>query len=128
MWDYKCPRCRKGDLYKAPFELSNPLNMNEKCPECGLDFMPEPGFYFGALIISYAISSWMLLLPTLLLVLKYDWSVNQAMIFSILLAGLTYFRLLRGSRSLYLHLMVRYDKSSRDSVNSASKYDHTFFK
>ena len=82
--------------------------------------MPEPGFYFGALIISYAISSWMLLLPTLLLVLKYDWSVNQAMIFSILLAGLTYFRLLRGSRSLYLHLMVRYDKSSRDSVNSAS--------
>ncbi len=127
MWNYKCPRCQKGDLYKEPFEMSNPLNMNDKCSECGLGFIPEPGFYFGALIISYAISSWMLLLPALLLVFKFDWSVNQAMLLSLFLAGITYFRLLRGSRSLYLHLMMRYDKSSRNSTNSASKYDKTIF-
>jgi len=27
--------------------------MNEKCAVCGSTFIPEPGFYFGALFISY---------------------------------------------------------------------------
>ena len=127
MWKYECPRCRKGKMYKEPFEFTNPLAMNDKCQECGLDFNPEPGFYFGAMIISYAISSWMLLLPTLLLVLKYDWSVGQAMALALFFAGISYFKLLRGSRVLYLHLMMRYDKSTRDSDTSASKYDNTIF-
>lgn len=128
MWNNKCPQCRKGDLYKKPFQFSNPLDMYEKCAECGLDFNPEPGFYFGAMIISYAISSWMLLLPALLLVFKFDWTVNQAMVFALFLAGVTYFKILRGARSLYLHLMIRYDKSSRNSDTSASQYDNTIFK
>jgi cell division protein FtsW (lipid II flippase) len=28
--------------------------MNRRCPNCGADFVPEPGFYQGALYISYA--------------------------------------------------------------------------
>lgn len=28
--------------------------MNRHCPNCGADFVPEPGFYQGALYISYA--------------------------------------------------------------------------
>lgn len=128
MWNYKCPRCKEGDMYKKPFSFSDPLAMHTNCPNCKLSYMPEPGFYFGALIISYAISSWMLLLPALLLVFKFDWSVNQAMIFSILLAGVTYLKILRGSRSLYLHLTMAYDKSARNSDNTADQYDSTLFK
>ncbi len=128
MWNYKCPKCREGDLYKKPFDISNPLDMHAKCPNCSLDYHPEPGFYFGALIISYGISSWMLLLPALLMVFKFDWSVNQAMLLAIAIAGITYLKILRGSRSLYLHLTMRYDKSARKSDNSASKYDKTIFK
>lgn len=128
MWNYKCPKCHKGDLYKKPFSFSNPLDMHPKCTNCGLDYNPEPGFYFGALIISYGISSWMLLLPALLMVFKFDWSVNQAMLLAIALGAITYFKVLRGSRSLYLHLTMRYDKSARNSDNSSSKYDKTLFK
>ncbi len=127
MWNNKCPQCREGNLYKEPFSFSEPLAMHDRCPKCDLDFNPEPGFYFGALIISYAISSWMLLLPALLLVFKFDWSVNQAMVFALVLAAVTYFKILRGSRALYLHLILRYDKSSRNSDNSASKYDKSIF-
>ena len=127
VWNNKCPQCREGDLYKSPFQFSDPLAMHDKCTSCGLDYNPEPGFYFGALIISYAISSWMLLLPALLLVFKFDWSVNQAMFFALFLAAITYFKILRGSRALYLHLMINYDKSSRNSDNSASKYDKSIF-
>jgi len=128
MWNYKCPQCREGDLFHKPFEFTDPLNMHDKCEKCGLDFNPEPGFYFGAMIVSYGISSWMLLLPALLMVFYFDWSVNQAMVMAIAIAGISYFKILRGSRSLYLHLTMRYDKSARKSDNSASKYDKTIFK
>lgn len=127
MWNNKCPKCREGNMYKEPFQFSKPLDMNTKCSNCGFNFEPEPGFYFGALMISYGISSWMLLIPTLLLVFYFEWSVNQAMVFTIFLASLTYFKIMRGSRSLYLHLMTRYDKETKDSKNSASNYDKSIF-
>ncbi len=28
--------------------------MNNHCPVCGAGFVPEPGFYFGAMYITYA--------------------------------------------------------------------------
>src|SRR5437868_6395125 len=31
-------------------------DMPEHCPECGQPYYPEPGFYFGALFTSYALS------------------------------------------------------------------------
>ena len=30
------------------------MEMNNECPECNASFEPEPGFYFGAMFISYA--------------------------------------------------------------------------
>lgn len=30
--------------------------MHDYCPECNASFQPEPGFYFGAMFISYAIN------------------------------------------------------------------------
>lgn len=41
--------------YKT-LDLGNMLKMNRTCPTCGQDFMPEPGFYFGAMYFSYAIN------------------------------------------------------------------------
>ncbi len=127
MWNNKCPRCREGDLYKKPMELSKPLDMYKKCENCKLDFEPEPGFYFGAFMISYVITAFMLLIPALTLVFYFEWSANQAMAFTIFLAALTYLKVLRGSRALYLHLMMSFDKDTRESNNSASKYDKSIF-
>ncbi len=127
MWNNKCPRCREGDLYKKPMELSKPLDMYKKCENCKLDFEPEPGFYFGAFMISYVITAFMLLIPALTLVFYFEWSANQAMAFTIFLAALTYLKVLRGSRALYLHLMMSFDKDTRESDNSASKYDKSIF-
>ncbi|MBY0436166.1 MAG: DUF983 domain-containing protein [Cyclobacteriaceae bacterium] len=30
--------------------------MNAECPHCGAGFEPEPGFYFGAMYITFAIN------------------------------------------------------------------------
>ena len=127
MWNNKCPRCRKGDLYKKPLQISKPLDMHKKCENCELDFEPEPGFYFGAFIISYGITAWMLLIPALTLVFYFEWTANQAMAMTIFIASLTYLKVLRGSRSLYLHLMAHYVECTWKDDNSSSKYDRTIF-
>jgi hypothetical protein len=30
--------------------------MHDDCPHCGASFSPEPGFYFGAMFVSYALT------------------------------------------------------------------------
>ena len=53
----KCPRCWKGDIFQYP--ISNYLKFsvtNKECSNCGAYFEPEPGFYYGAMFVSYALS------------------------------------------------------------------------
>ena len=109
IWNYKCPRCRKGNMFVKPMVLTDPLNMNERCEVCNQNFEPEPGYYFGAMFLSYIISGWLILMPTLLLVFYFKWSVNAAMLFAIGLGAICYLKLLRGSRALWLHFNVKYD-------------------
>jgi len=57
IWQGKCPRCREGSIFKYPlFNLSKFSQMNQECSECGASFEPEPGFYFGAMFVSYALN------------------------------------------------------------------------
>ncbi len=118
MWNNKCPRCRQGDLFVSPMRLKNPIDMPEKCAHCGQRLEPEPGFYYGAMFISYIFSGWFLLIPTLILVFYFKWSIEAAMAFAIFLGIITYLKVLRGSRSLWLHLMVKHDPKVQVEVET----------
>ncbi len=107
-WNYKCPRCRQGDIFTKPLVLSKPLDMPKRCSFCNQLTEPEIGFYYGAMMVSYGISSWTFLAIVLVLVFYFDWTVNSAMFVVIALALVTYLWLLRYSRSLWLHLMVKH--------------------
>ena len=109
-WNYRCPRCRRHPLFKEPFEFGNPLDMHVKCGVCGQNFEPEPGYYYGAMFISYAISVFLLLPAALLLVFYFKWTVNAAMATVIFLGMIFFIRILRFSRSLWINLMVKYDE------------------
>lgn len=53
----KCPRCREGDIFKYPLRRVLKFGiMNRECAACGALFEPEPGFYYGAMFVSYAIT------------------------------------------------------------------------
>src|SRR5215468_10645712 len=43
----RCPRCRKGRLFRGWFA------MNDPCPVCGLIFQREEGYFLGAMYVSY---------------------------------------------------------------------------
>jgi uncharacterized protein (DUF983 family) len=53
-----CPQCGQGSFFKHPvsFDYRKWSMMNESCGNCGLSFQQEPGFYFGAMYVSYAIN------------------------------------------------------------------------
>lgn len=53
----KCPNCREANMFEhKTLHLNKFLKMYPKCPKCGYDFNPEPGFYFGGMYFSYAIN------------------------------------------------------------------------
>jgi uncharacterized protein (DUF983 family) len=54
----KCPHCHKGNFWLTsnPYDLKNFSKMNERCPVCNEDFKREPGYYFGATYVSYAMT------------------------------------------------------------------------
>ena len=67
----KCPRCHDGPLF-PPNTLYNPkrfADMYESCPCCGLAYEKEPGFYYGAMYMSYAVTTGLTL--TMLAVLSF---------------------------------------------------------
>ena len=52
----KCPRCGQEKVFRhSPFNLLKFSDTREKCGHCNLDYVPEPGFFFGAMYWSYAI-------------------------------------------------------------------------
>lgn len=51
----KCPRCGEGGFFISKTAYTkNFEQMHKNCPHCGLPYVPEPGFYQGALYMSYA--------------------------------------------------------------------------
>jgi uncharacterized protein (DUF983 family) len=53
----RCPRCHQGAMFPYPaYHLTKFAIMPDSCPVCGQTYEPEPGFYFGAMFMSYAFS------------------------------------------------------------------------
>lgn len=52
----KCPYCEKGDVFKPgkhlPFQAPR---MNSHCPNCHRFLEGEPGYFFGAMYVSYGL-------------------------------------------------------------------------
>ncbi|MEM9719657.1 MAG: DUF983 domain-containing protein [Bacteroidota bacterium] len=81
--------------------------MHKKCPVCGQDFIIEPGFYFGAAYVSYAINVAILITITVLNIFVIKLSISTALwtfIPLILLATPPIYRL---SRSIWIHIFVK---------------------
>jgi len=53
----RCPQCRIGKMFKHPLsQVSKFSDMHTHCPSCQLRFEVEPGFFIGAMYVSYAMS------------------------------------------------------------------------
>jgi len=109
----KCPKCRTGNMFKFPLlpKWYN-LDMHTNCQYCGQIFEPEPGFYYGAMFVSYGFSVAITFLSGLILFNVYDepptWIFISLVSFLIILFLPVMFKY---SRSIFLHLVggIRFD-------------------
>lgn len=69
----KCPRCQTGNMFKhKALNLKGFMDMNETCNHCGLRFEIEPGFFWGAMYVSYALTTGLMLITSGILVLGFN--------------------------------------------------------
>jgi uncharacterized protein (DUF983 family) len=52
----KCPRCRRGGLFNGPVYNLGSSKINTDCPRCNLHFEIEPGYFYAAMYVSYALN------------------------------------------------------------------------
>lgn len=52
----KCPRCRRGDMFSTSMYGVKLQKMNTLCPHCNLQFEREPGYFYVAMFVSYALN------------------------------------------------------------------------
>ncbi|WP_232424960.1 DUF983 domain-containing protein [Algoriphagus resistens] len=111
IYQCKCPRCHKGDMFLRG-KLFNPAKfsiMNKSCAHCGQSFEPEPGYYFGAMFVSYGINTALFITAWVALsVLKPDYSLS--LLLSLL--GITVLIFLpfiyRVSRAIWIAIFISY--------------------
>jgi uncharacterized protein (DUF983 family) len=107
---HRCPRCRKGKMFDSKItEFSQPFQMRTSCPVCKLSYYPEPGFYYGAMFISYIITAFYCLGFTGLCILLFGMSVEGAFGLLLITLALLYIWFYRTARALWIHINVRHD-------------------
>ena len=58
----KCPQCQSGKMFKkSALKLNGFTEMFDTCSVCGLTYEVEPGFFWGAMYVSYGITTGMML-------------------------------------------------------------------
>jgi uncharacterized protein (DUF983 family) len=119
IFSLKCPKCRKGDLFPtSSFGFDKPFMQFEHCPKCGNSYFPEPGFYYGAMFISYIGSAFFCLGFVMLLHWVLEWSMAGSFAALLAVAGLFFVWWFRFSRSVYFHLVSKYSAETTRAVDA----------
>ena len=105
----RCPRCHEGKLFTNPnpYHLKDLFKMPRYCTVCNLDLENEPGYYFGAMYVSYGLTAGLILANELWMFPLWRWNIwPQLLINTICILGL-YPLLIRYSRAIYLAITFK---------------------
>ncbi len=115
IFNFKCPRCHQGDVFesKNPYNLSKMFDMHEHCSHCGLRYMIEPAFFYGAMYVSYALTVAIGVATFILIHLFFDpgvWEVIGTLAAVLVLGSPMVLRL---SRIIWMNTFIKYDPERR---------------
>ncbi len=109
---HRCPRCRVGKIYNHSIFLGFP-KMHESCSICHLRYDREPGYFLGAMYISYGLALPIVALIAVLLWKITGWGIGKTMIWTVVLIlpfapSITFL-----SRVLWIYLDQTFDPARR---------------
>ncbi len=117
----KCPRCHEGETFETgSWSFVKPIDMLQRCPKCDLNYFPEPGYYYGAMFISYVWTGWFCLMFIGLFHWYLGWS--QLASFSLLIAflAINFIYIFRISRLMWINVNVKYDPQAIEKFRKKS--------
>ncbi|HET6225490.1 MAG TPA: DUF983 domain-containing protein [Bacteroidia bacterium] len=115
----KCPHCGQGNFFQTnnAYDLKRFSIMNKTCSHCQESFIKEPGYYFGAAYVSYALTVGLGIILYILLSVRLDIGVNAfLLIFSSLLIVLLPI-LFRISRLIWINIFVKRSANTFEKVS-----------
>ncbi len=80
----RCPRCRTGSIFRYSIFRGFP-KMQERCPVCDLKFEREPGYFLGAMYVSYGLGIVIVTVIAALLWSITDWWITKDTIWAVVI-------------------------------------------
>jgi len=108
----RCPRCRVGKIFHHSIFLGFP-KMHEECSVCHLRYAREPGYFLGAMYISYGLGLPVIALFAFLIWAATGWWITKDVIWGVVLflplaPAITFL-----SRVLWIYLDQKFDPARR---------------
>ncbi len=102
----KCPNCKKGNIFnnRGSLLLFKIPKMSARCNECDFKFEREPGFFFGAMFVSYALAVAQMIASLIVFWSFIDLSPLRVFLIITLIAFLLGAVNYRISRSIWIYL------------------------
>ncbi len=110
----KCPRCQEGDFFvSGPYDFKHVGETHVHCSECNQKYAKEPGFYYGAMYVSYAFGVALFVAIIVLYWLffrRFDvWTLLIIMGISSLITAPFFYHL---SKVVWANFFIHYDKDA----------------
>jgi uncharacterized protein (DUF983 family) len=103
----KCPICDTGKVFESNGNilLLKTPKMNDTCSHCGHKYETEPGFFFGAMFVSYALIIGELMM-FFLLINPFTPSTEMLILSFFIVILLTSFTNFKYSRLIWMYLLT----------------------
>jgi uncharacterized protein (DUF983 family) len=98
------------------FKFKKAFKMNENCSHCGLKYMMEPSFYYGAMYVTYALTVGISIITFVISTLIFKLSLLESFIPIVVVLILTAPFSLRFSRIIWINIFVHFDKKFKKNV------------
>lgn len=117
----KCPKCNKGDIFHGSGNilLLKTPKMHDSCPNCQHVYEIEPGYFFGAMYVSYGmvVAEMIALYIVANMLIESTFGLLFTMIGAIVLLGSFNYKY---ARVIWMYMFTRNDSTSTDE-NTSSK-------
>ncbi len=116
---WKCPRCHEGDLFVQSGEKNYSFigYTPQRCKVCGQSFILEPGFYYGAMYLSYSIAVFIALPQFAVWYILFDVSFRNSILLLLVVQVFITPWLYRTSRSLWINFFVSFDNEFSENAS-----------
>lgn len=90
--------------------------MPHYCPVCGEDFRREVGFYYGAMMISHALTTVMAVINHAIVFYFYGWDLLPNLVSIVTLLIVLFPVIFRFARAIWINIFCSYDPDAVRSV------------